>query len=695
MISFGIKYGFLFLLIVLAGAAGVVAILYLRSRDSRELNRWQQGILVTLRYLSVALIAFLLLSPFLKSLKRIVQRPLIITAWDNSASMLTTADSLDLIASVNSIRSKVSEALGSSFTLVDYTFGETVTAGGDLRFTERKSDYSMLFSTLANNHFNEHVGALILAGDGIANQGMNPVNQLDQTSFPVYTIGYGDTVQVTDAGIRAVRVNRTSFTGNRFPVEIDVHFHLLRGRSLKLSVHEGDQELVETVIAPTSNDFFITEEFMIDAGAPGLKHYTVSIESDTKERNTQNNRSLFVVNVLENRQKIVILSDGPHPDIGVIKTVLDQDKSYEVSVYTEAPYPSNLQDYNLIILNQLPTTGSSMAAVLNERAGKRTPLLWLVGDKTFLPQFNALIPGVQIDRLAETTEDVQAIVNPAYATFTLSESSREMIPQFPPLKAPFANYQLNPQFNTLLYQRVKNVETGNPLLATAIIDGRKTGIIFGEGIWKWRLNNYLRNQTHDQINELVCQLIRYLALRPNEDNFMISFEPVYAEVDDIIMQAEVYNDAFEKISNNEVTIEIDDEQNNRYEFTFDVRNDNYHLNAGKLPVGNYQFKAKVTIGEDDFFETGRFTVTALNMEELITMANHQMLFQLASLSNGIFCRPEQTDEIIQALKAGDHLKPVSYFQEMINEILNLKWIFFVILFLLSMEWFLRKFWGIY
>jgi hypothetical protein len=30
-----------------------------------------------------------------------------------------------------------------------------------------------------------------------------------------------------------------------------------------------------------------------------------------------------------------------------------------------------------------------------------------------------------------------------------------------------------------------------------------------------------------------------------------------------------------------------------------------------------------------------------------------------------------------------------------NEILNLKWIFFVILLLMSVEWFLRKFWGIY
>jgi hypothetical protein len=37
---------------------------------------------------------------------------------------------------------------------------------------------------------------------------------------------------------------------------------------------------------------------------------------------------------------------------------------------------------------------------------------------------------------------------------------------------------------------------------------------------------------------------------------MIDFEPVYAETDDVIMTAEVYNDAFEVITSEEVTIEI-------------------------------------------------------------------------------------------------------------------------------------------
>jgi hypothetical protein len=50
------------------------------------------------------------------------------------------------------------------------------------------------------------------------------VNLAGEVNFPVFTIGLGDTTEVADARIENVKANRTAFSGNRFPVEIDVHF---------------------------------------------------------------------------------------------------------------------------------------------------------------------------------------------------------------------------------------------------------------------------------------------------------------------------------------------------------------------------------------------------------------------------------------------------------------------------------------
>lgn len=695
MISFGTKYWFLFLLAAIIASVGIVLLLYFKNKRNKELAQYQLRLLMALRFLSFFTIVFLLLSPFIRSLKKITKNPIIITAWDNSGSIVSSLDSAQTAAKIIQTKNTISNELGNTYSIVEYSFGETTTNLKKLDFTEKKSDYSELISSITNNHFNENIGALIIAGDGIYNQGKNPVNLTSEINFPIYTIGFGDTTKLVDSSIQDIKTNRTSFSGNRFPVEIDVHFLKLKGKPLKLSVVQNGNELASVVVTPQNENYFYTKEFILETGDPGLKHFAVKIESALNERNTKNNSSEFVINVLEKKQKILILSNGPHPDIGAIKNTLDLQKTYEVSVFTDEPYPANLSEFNLLVLNQLPSSGKSVSKIIKNAEANRLPILFIVGNKTFLPQLNALTQGTNITPLAGSGEEAQAIINPTYATFNLSESFKELLPQFPPLYVPFANYDLEAEFTPLFYQKIINIETTKPLIATGNLKGRKTGFIFGEGIWRWRLYDYFINQSHAHFNELINQLVQYLALRENEDNFILDFKPVYTEIDDIILTAEVYNDAFERITSEEVNIKINNTNGDEFDFTFDVQNEKYYLNSGKLPTGDYTLSANVTIGNKTFNETGRFTIIPVNLEDIVTRANHNLLYQLAAQSGGKFYLPNGVDQLISDLKSNNQLKPSSYFQEMIHEILNLRWIFVVLLLLLSVEWFLRKYWGIY
>jgi hypothetical protein len=635
------------------------------------------------------------LSPFIKNLKKITRNPLIIAAWDNSTSIVSTPDSINIADEIDRIRTQVNGELSSEYSVLEYSFGEQAERLENLNFSEKKTDYSDLISTVVNNHFNENIGALILVGDGINNQGKNPLNLLSEVNFPIYTIGFGDTTEVVDSRIHDIRVNRTSFSGNKFPVEVDAQFSKLKGKTIKLSVIQENNELASVMVTPPNQNYFLTQNFILDAGVAGLKHYSVKTEIVENERNTKNNQAGFVINVLEKRQKILILSDGPHPDIGAIKNTLDLQTTYDVSVFTEEPYPANFADFNLIILNQLPTSGKSAADIVKNAQSNRIPVLFIVGNKTFLPQLNALAQGATISPLAGSGEMAQAVLNTSYATFNLSEDLKEIVSRFPPLQVSFADYELEAGFTPLFYQKIMNIETAKPLLATGTLNGRKIGFIFGEGIWRWRLYNYYVNQNQALFNEMVNQLVQFLALRQNEDNFIIDFKPVYAETDDIVFKAEVYNDAFEKINNEEVKIIIQNSNSEEFEYVFDIQGSDYFLNAGHLPSGDYTFSSEVTIGDKTYSETGRFTITPVNFENLDLRANHNLLYQLAAQSGGQFYQPNQSGQLISDLQNNNRLKATSYFQEMIDEMLNLKWLFFVILLLLSVEWFLRKFWGIY
>ncbi|MFV0266726.1 MAG: hypothetical protein ACK5HT_06285 [Draconibacterium sp.] len=695
MISFGTKYWFILLLAVVVAALGIVILLYFRNKANSELSKTQVRILTALRFVSFFLIAVLLLSPFLRNLKKITQNPLIIAAWDNSSSMISGPDSTALATQLRELKKELNKELGADFEVVNYHFGEETNVEDELSFTAKRSDYSDVLIKASNNHFNQNIGALILVGDGIYNQGRNPVNQLSDINFPVYSVGFGDTTIVADSRIQNIRVNRTAFSGNKFPVEVDVHFSKVKGEALKLSIAKGGEELQSIMITPPNDNYFVSREFILDADKTGLQHYTARIETVENERNTKNNTSGFVINVLENKQKILILSDGSHPDIGAIKNTLEDQKTYDVSIFTEEPYPANLNDYNLIILNQLPTSGKSMAQVIEKAQTGRLPVLFIVGSETFLPQLNTFDQGAKITPLAGSGEEAQPVINPVYATFRLSEDFVETLPKFPPLNVAFADYELDADFTPLLYQKLKNIETGKPLLATGKKNGRKIGFILGEGIWRWRLFDYYQHQSHDRFNELINQLIQYLALRENEDNFIVEFTPVYSETDDVILNAEVYNDAFERITTGEVNVVLKNSNDEDFNFTFDVQGEDYCLNAGHLPLGDYTFEAKVNIGSEEYTETGSFTVVPVNLENVVTRADHQTLYQLASLSGGKFYLPANTNQLIDELKTGNKPRAVNYYQEMVNELLNLKWLFFVLLLLLSVEWFLRKYWGIY
>lgn len=650
---------------------------------------------MALRFFSFFAISVLLLSPFIRNLKKITKNPIIISAWDNSSSVASVLDSANTAAEFSKTRKEISDQLGKDYSLVEYSFGESTNIIEDLNFTEKKSNYSELISTVADNHFNENIGALIIGGDGIYNQGKNPINLSDKINFPIYTLAFGDTSKVADSRVQNIQVNRTSFSGNRFPVEIDAHFSKVKGKPLKLSVLQNNTELASVIVTPPNDNYFYSTDFILEAGQPGLKHYSIHIQEVQNERNTKNNEARFVINVLENKQKILILSDGPHPDIGAIKNTLDLQKTYDVTVFTEEPFPSNLSDFNLIILNQLPTSGKSAAEIISSAEKGRIPMLFIVGNKTFLPQLNALAQGAKINPLAGTNEEAQADPNSSYGTFNLSEEFSELLPRFPPLQVPFADYDLEPDFNILFYQKILNIETAKPLIATGRKNGRKIGFIFGEGIWRWRLFDYYNSQNQSHFNELINQLVQYLALRENEDNFILDFNPVYAEIDDVIIKAEVYNDAFERITSEEVNIEIRNMHDDEFNFTFDIRGDNYNLNAGLLPTGDYTFLASVTIGNETFTEAGSFTVVPVNLENVVTRANHGMLYQLATITGGKFYPSNQVQQLTNEILNNKQLKATSYFQEMVHELLNLRWIFFVLLLLLSMEWFLRKLWGIY
>ena len=690
-IIFNEKYWGLIIIISLLTATGIAWLFYYKSRDMAELTPMQRYFLTVLRFATVLSVALLLTGPLIKSLRKMVQNPLIILAVDNSESMTVPEDKERL----QELAEQAQKSLGQRFDLITYIFDQKAVRKDNPDFSGKGSAYGNMLQTIYNNHFNDNVGALVILGDGIHNQGENPVNVVRQLNYPVYTFAVGDTTAYKDAGITSVRTNRNAFSGNKFPVEADIRYHGIPGQSLRFSISHNGNVVFSELIYTGYGSGFQTMSTYLEADSPGLKYYTVTIESGQDEKNKNNNVRQFVINVLDNKQKILIISNGAHPDAGAIRDALESQINYEVSLYTAEPYPADLRDYNLLILCQIPSSAQSGRILFEEAARLRVPKLILLGSQSHIQQFNQLMPGVEIQLQAGNFEDAQPSLNKDFVAFTLSERLIENFEKYPPLKVPFGRYQMDGMWTNLATQRIRNIVTDRPVLSFSNQNGVKNGVIFGEGIWRWRMYNYLMSESHIEFNEFVDKTVQYLATRDNEDNFLISFRPVYQETESVIMTAEVYNDAYEAITTPEVSMVLRDSLKQEYVYLFDRGTQFYRLDAGVLPPGSYNFEAKVEIGDVTYNESGSFAVIPVDIELMQTEANHRMLYQLSQSTGGRFFVPAGMDDLTENIMEDTRIKPFSYFQTLLNEILNLRWIFFILLFVMSLEWFLRKYWGIY
>ncbi|HLP19633.1 MAG TPA: hypothetical protein VK174_05000, partial [Chitinophagales bacterium] len=100
-------------------------------------------------------------------------------------------------------------------------------------------------------------------------------------------------------------------------------------------------------------------------------------------------------------------------------------------------------------------------------------------------------------------------------------------------------------------------------------------------------------------------------------------------------------------------------------------------------------------GNATYTAGGRFSVSPLQLEEMRTRSDHQVLYQLASQHNGAMHYINDMEKIAEEIDSRNQLKPILYDTFMTESAINLKWIFFLLLTLISAEWVIRKYLGGY
>jgi hypothetical protein len=92
---------------------------------------------------------------------------------------------------------------------------------------------------------------------------------------------------------------------------------------------------------------------------------------------------------------------------------------------------------------------------------------------------------------------------------------------------------------------------------------------------------------------------------------------------------------------------------------------------------------------------GVFTVNALQSEYVNTVADHQLLYNLSREYGGELFYPNELDQLKTMLENSKSIHTISHSQKKLDEVINLRWIFFLLIALFGIEWFYRKYHGSY
>ncbi|MCK9424347.1 MAG: hypothetical protein M0Q38_17320, partial [Bacteroidales bacterium] len=535
-IVFEYPSGFIFLCLLIGALFAFILYFFDKKRKDSPRLIWT---MMGFRFLSVSIIAILLLSPLIKQNITTIEKPIVVIGIDNSASIVLSGDSTFYRTAYREHLNHLIASLQKKCEVKTYSFGDKLSKGLNTNFSEKETDIASFFLEVENRFSNRNTGAMIIATDGLYNKGIDPYYAARKINFPIYSIALGDTNVNKDLLIRKITVSKTVYKGDQFPVEILSEMDKVNGLKFKVNLYRGSQLLDSKEIISKEDRSLVKTTFLIEAVKSGDFRYTVQIDPLEGEINKMNNRRDFFVEVIDNRQKIAILYDAPHPDITSIIQALEGSSRFDIGQFRVDDFNTPADKFDLIILYQLPSL--SGLSNLNNLAKAKTSLLFILGSHSDINAFNNLKTGLIINTKPSSFTEVQARVNEGFSLFTLEKNDNLLFNDFPPLQSPFGVYQTSPLSEILFYQKVGAVVTTNPLFIFLPNSDRKIGVITGENIWRWRIADFIKVQDHTAFDRLINKIVHYMAVKEDKSFFRIRIDNKIDEIESVEIEADVYN----------------------------------------------------------------------------------------------------------------------------------------------------------
>lgn len=540
--------------------------------------------LAGLRFVVVSLLCFLLMGPLVRYVSNKTVPPTIVFALDNSQSVQLFSDSAALRATQRELQMVREQLEAQGYQTAVQTLSQSQAQSiAAVAYGAETTNLSQLLQQVQDTYTDQNLAGVVLLSDGIVNQGTSPTYA--NYGFTLYPVAVGDTVPKQDVLVASLRYNKVNYSGNRFPLEVELQHQGFGGRTVNVVLQENGKTVASKQVLLKDNQPIQQVAFQVLASGLGKRHYVVKAEPLQGEFTTLNNTKHAYIDVVKGKIKVLIAAAAPHPDIKALRTAIESNENYETVLFIPGVHEFKEGDYDVAVLHQLPGRMAGAEPALNLVRQKNLPALYILGPQSDLPNFNRLNVGLNIISSGQTDE-VTAVANSGFGNFQLPEQAKERLQEYPPARVPFGEVRLAPNTETILYQQVGRVRTDKPLLAVQTSGDKRNAVLLASGTWQWRLQEAANHEQPQVYNKLITNLVQLLSAPRNKKRLNVyPVQTEYTSSEEIRFNAEAYNEALEPIYGQNITLTVSGEDEAQRTFTFANGENQSGVNIGTLPGG--------------------------------------------------------------------------------------------------------------
>ncbi|WP_430908853.1 VWA domain-containing protein [Maribacter sp. 2-571] len=666
------------LLIILSAliALGLVVFQY------RYRSRLQGKLAVLLSFLRFVtwFVAFLLLvNPKFSRNTYSIEKSDLVVLVDNSSSI----DGDEVRPLLQKIKQRTE--LSDKFNLRFHAFGGQFNNNDSLTFDERKTNIAAALKA-TNSIYAGKKNAVVLISDGNQTLGEEYEFFARNADSPLFPIVVGDTTRFEDLRIGQVNSNRYAFLKNKFPLEIYIDYEGENTVNFGVTVTMNGKNVYRENKRLSPSEPTTVISTLLNATSVGVKNVSVSVSPLKNERNTSNNSRKLAIEVIDEKTNVFVISELSHPDIGTLIKSIESNEQRAVTVKKPSTAVTDLEEADLFVLYQ-PTR--AFKNVLEYIKQKKANTFTITGPKTDWTFLNANQSTVTKNSY-EQAEEVLPLMNSGFSLFGVSDFATT---DFPPLTSNLGEVIISKPHEVLLSQEVKGVSLNEPLWAVSGDESVREAFLFGENLWKWRMQSYRSNGDFLNFDGFMGKLIRYLSSGKLKSRFSVDYERVYEGSDGAKLTAIYFDKAFIFDANATIDLQLRNSENGATRsLQMLSKGAYYEADLSDLPSGNYTFTA--TVAQERLSKSGSFTILDFDVEQQLVSSDYQKLGRLATNSNGKRYFPADMEALLNDFNADQRFIPTQKSVQNVVSLIDFRMLLAILAASLAIEWFLRKYNGL-